>query len=117
MLRRLTDYSVLLVLQRNTAHTQNITLGFTVVRATPSILPQNVTWFFNSTSTPLTTQLLSPHQRVQFSSDRFSVTLLNVMVANAGWYTVKVDNGIGTVEETVRLAITGKQMLRNMRML
>ena len=98
------------MVQRDTSLQQNITLNFSVAKATPAILPENVSWFFNFSSSPYLTRPLLPNQRIIFSSDRLSVTLIDVVVIDTGSYTIRVDNGVGVAEVVLQLIVTGKSM-------
>ena len=83
------------------------TISFTVTHAQPVVIPDGITWTFNSASGGNTTTLTS-NSRFSFSTDRMALTISSIALEDEGVYTMKAENPGGTDEASVEVEVRGK---------
>ena len=85
---------------------RGITLRVNVFGDEPKVLPEDIRWFLSST------EITEDDERVEFSDDRFSLTISNLTLSDEGNYTVSATNIIGTGVQVIGLNVQGELHVR-----
>ena len=86
-----------------------INLTFAIDKASPKVLPKNISWKFRravdgTTIDPINEQT---DPRYEFSSDRKSLVIYNLTLEDEGQYTITAKNEVGSDSLTVILSVEG----------
>ena len=88
---------------------RNITINFTILRASPEVLLDNIRWTFTNTSgitTDITTTMTSGINHM-FTSDLLQLTITNISRMDEGNYTLTATNPAGVNSGTAVLSVEG----------
>ena len=87
---------------------EQITLTFIVVHAAPLVVPEDIIWMFTPISGGDTRDLeTAMDDRLVFSGNRRSLTIMNLKFDDDGEYTFQASNRNGQDSTTMRLIVDG----------
>ena len=87
---------------------EQITLTFVVVHAAPLVVPEDIIWRFTPLSGGDTRDLETAlDDRLVFSGNRRSLTIMNLKFDDDGDYTFQASNRNGQDSTTMRLIVDG----------
>lgn len=87
---------------------RNVTMTFTILRASPEVLLDNIRWTFTNTSggtADITNTTMSG--RHTFTSDSLQLTIANISRVDEGNYTLTATNPAGRNSGTAFLSVEG----------
>lgn len=91
----------------------DIYLSINITRDLPSVLPQDINWFYGTTTNnrTLLTGGGGSMSGYALSEDRLSLEIFNLSLSNSGVYTAEASNIVGTGSSNITLTVQSKRII------